>query len=320
MSRSLSVIRMGDPPLNDLAIEISNLVKKFRSTTALDDVSFSIKRGEIFGNIGPDGSGKTTLIKILTTLIKPTSGEVRVLGEDAVKNKKKVRSKIGYLSQSFTLYGDLTVKENIEFFSKIHSIDLSKEQTWYERLLEMTNLHPFMDRLGYNLSGGMKQKLSLLCALSKKPQLMILDEPTSGVDPISRRELWKIFYELWKDGITIALSTPYLDEAERCVRVASLENGKLTACDSPEELKKGIHADIFEVYTDDTLKTNSEIKKVKELSSSRIFGEKLIVYSEAGRFDERSMADLLKTHGIHFKHLQRGELSLEDLFMQHRMD
>ena len=302
--------------MSDLAIELKNLVKKFHSTTALNNVSFSVKNGEIFGIIGPDGAGKTTLIRILTTLIRPTSGEVMVLGEDAIRNKKRVRSKIGYLSQSFTLYGDLTVGENIEFFSRIHSIDLQKESTWYQRLLEMTGLHPFMNRLGYNLSGGMKQKLSLLCALAKKPQLMILDEPTSGVDPISRRELWKIFYELWKDGITIVLSTPYLDEAERCARVAALVEGELSACDSPEELKKRIHVDSFQIYSENTLKTCSDLKKISEVTRSRIFGEKVIAYTEEGKFSLTALDALLRQRGIDFKHLERGELSLEDLFMQ----
>ncbi len=311
---------MSDPSLNEIAVEVRDLVQKFRTTTALDTISFSIGRNEIFGVIGPDGAGKTTLLKILTTLIKPTAGKVLVLGEDIIKDKRKVRSKIGYLSQSFTLYGDLTVSENIEFFARIHSIDLSKESAWYERLLEMTALSPFMDRLGYDLSGGMKQKLSLLCALAKKPELMVLDEPTSGVDPISRRELWKIFYELWKEGITIVLSTPYLDEAERCTRVAVLVDGKLIVCDAPEALKKEIPLDLFEIYVDDTIEAHSRIKKIENISNSRIVGRKILIYARRGRFDEKSMDDLLKAAGVSFEYLGRGELSLEDMFMQWKSD
>lgn len=297
-------------------IEISNLSKTFGKTCALRDVSFSIKKGEIFGIIGPDGAGKTTLIKILSTLISPSAGKVEILGVDALKNKEQVRPKIGYLSQGFSLYGELTVEENIEFFSSIHSASLEEEKEWYEKLLTMTALQPFMNRRAQDLSGGMKQKLSLLCALAKRPEILILDEPTSGVDPISRRELWKIFYDLWKREITIIISTPYLDEAERCTRVAALIDGKLIACETPEHLKGKLPFDIFEIYADQIPDIYAKIRNMKIFLMVKVLGEKVVVYAEKGKTEEKRLQTLLRENDIAFKGIERGSASLEDFFME----
>ncbi len=287
----------------------------FGKSIVLQEVSFSVKKGEIFGIIGPDGSGKTTLIKILSTLIAPSSGGVNILGIDALKDKERVRPRIGYLSQGFSLYGDLTVQENIEFFSSIHAINLQEEREWYERLLSMTALQPFMNRRAQNLSGGMKQKLSLLCALAKRPEVLILDEPTSGVDPISRRELWKIFYDLWKREITIIISTPYLDEAERCNSIAALSDGKLIACETPEHLKARFPFDIFEIYAEQILENYTNIKNMKIFPMVKVLGEKIVIYVDKGKREEKWLQNLLEEHGVAFKGIMKGSTSLEDFFM-----
>ena len=217
------------------AIELSGVTKRYGSTQALDAVTLQVRRGEMFGLIGSDGAGKTTAIRLMCGLLRADAGDIRVLGHDPVREHRRMTERVGYLSQRSSLYGDLTVDENIAFFAEIHGV------THYERrrdqLLGMTQLTPFRTRLADRLSGGMKQKLALACTLVHEPELILLDEPTTGVDPISRREFWKLLSEFLAAGITIVMSTPYLDEAERCGRVALLHDGRLLACDEPASLR-----------------------------------------------------------------------------------
>jgi ABC-2 type transport system ATP-binding protein len=217
------------------AIQFTNVSKKYAKAKALDAVTVDVQRGEMFGLIGSDGAGKTTAIRLMCGLLHPDGGSVRVLDLDPVKQHRALTEQVGYLSQRFSLYGDLSIDENIAFFAEIHGVSNYHERR--DQLLAMTQLTPFRARLADKLSGGMKQKLALACTLVHEPQLILLDEPTTGVDPVSRREFWKLLSEFLSHGITILMSTPYLDEAERCSRVALLHEGRLLACDEPSRLR-----------------------------------------------------------------------------------
>jgi ABC-2 type transport system ATP-binding protein len=230
------------------AVEFRAVTKRYGSVEALKGVSFRVNRGEMFGLIGPDGAGKTTTIRLLCGLLHNDAGEVRVLGHDPVKAHRAITAAVGYLSQRFSLYGDLSIDENIAFFAEIHGVrDFEARRN---RLLEITQLTPFRARLADRLSGGMKQKLALACTLVHEPQLIVLDEPTTGVDPVSRREFWKLLSQFLESGITILMSTPYLDEAERCHRIAMLHEGRVLALDEPGRLRQSLPGRWFEVVVD----------------------------------------------------------------------
>ena len=217
------------------AIEFSGVTMRYGATQALNAVTLHVQRGELFGLIGSDGAGKTTAIRLMCGLLRAGSGDIRVLGHDPVRDHRRLTERVGYLSQRFSLYGDLTIDENIAFFAEIHGVRHYERRR--EQLLAMTQLTSFRDRLAERLSGGMKQKLALACTLVHEPELILLDEPTTGVDPVSRREFWKLLSEFLSAGVTVLMSTPYLDEAERCTRVALLHDGRLLACDEPSSLR-----------------------------------------------------------------------------------
>jgi ABC-2 type transport system ATP-binding protein len=217
------------------AIELTQVEKRFGAVQALSGLTLDVQRGEMFGLIGPDGAGKTTAIRLMCGLLHADAGSVRALGVDPVKKRRAIAEGVGYLSQRFSLYGDLTIDENIAFFAEIHGVRDYRQRR--DRLLEMTRLTPFRGRRADRLSGGMKQKLALACTLVHEPQLILLDEPTTGVDPVSRREFWKLLSEALGDGITILMSTPYLDEAERCTRIALVHEGRTLALDEPGRLR-----------------------------------------------------------------------------------
>src|SRR5437870_2840222 len=210
--------------MTDLALEVHKLSKHFGEIKAVEQLDLSVEQGELFAIVGPDGAGKTTTIRLLTGILQPTEGEGTILGLNLRKDIEKIKLQIGYLSQRFSLYPDLSVDENIEFFAEIHEVHDYKPRR--DELLEFTRLTPFRDRLADKLSGGMKQKLALAATLIHKPKIIFLDEPTTGVDPVSRRDFWKILSALLEQGITIVMSTPYLDEAERCTRIALMNHGK----------------------------------------------------------------------------------------------
>src|SRR5688572_12617614 len=218
------------------AIDLRGVSKRYGRTTALDSVSLNVQRGEMFGLIGADGAGKTTAIRVMCGLLHADGGAVRVLGRDPVKDHRALTQQVGYLSQRFSLYGDLSIDENIAFFAEIHGVrDYGRRR---DQLLAMTQLTPFRARLADKLSGGMKQKLALACTLVHEPELILLDEPTTGVDPVSRREFWKLLSEFLSHGITILMSTPYMDEAERCTRIAMLHEGRVLESGDPSRLRE----------------------------------------------------------------------------------
>lgn len=218
------------------AVECEGLTKRFGEHVAVDGLTLSIDRGEVFGLIGPDGAGKTTTMRMLTGIMEATSGSARVLGYDTRREAQAIQERIGYVSQRFSLYGDLTVDENIEFFADLFQVPPDERPGRSRRLLEASRMAAFTDRRAQNLSGGMKQKLALTCALIHTPEVLFLDEPTTGVDPVSRREFWDILYGLVSQGMTLVVSTPFMDEAERCDRVAFLHQGRILACDTPDAI------------------------------------------------------------------------------------
>jgi len=270
-------------PPSDAAVAFSGVTKRYGSVVALSGVSLAIRRGEMFGLIGADGAGKTTLIRLLCGLLHPESGEVRVLGFDPIAQRGEVTARVGYLSQRFSLYGDLTVDENVEFFAEIHGVrDYAARR---DQLLELIQLAPFRTRLAERLSGGMKQKLALACTLIHQPDLIVLDEPTTGVDPVSRREFWKLLSEFLAQGITIVMSTPYMDEAERCGRVALLHEGALLAVDEPGRLRDGVEGQMVELLLPNSADAATRVRDLPFVSDAQVFGERLHVTLEGGGDD-----------------------------------
>src|SRR3954447_267771 len=227
------------------AMSFDRVSRRYGTTVALDGLSFAVAAGEMFGLIGPDGAGKTTSIRLACGLLRADAGSVRVLGRDPIKEHRAITADVGYLSQRFSLYGDLTIDENIGFFAEIHGV--KRYGATRDRLLDMTQLTRFRARRADRLSGGMKQKLALACTLVHEPRVLLLDEPTTGVDPVSRREFWKLLSEFLSHGLTIVMSTPYLDEAERCGRVALLHDGRLLAIDRPAVLQSRLEGQLLEV-------------------------------------------------------------------------
>jgi drug efflux transport system ATP-binding protein len=255
-----------------IAVAFDRIVKRYGAVTALDEVSFEVRRGEMFGVIGPDGAGKTTAIRLMCGLLHADGGTVRIFGRDPVREHRETTGVVGYLSQRFSLYGDLSIDENVAFFAEIHGMrDYAGRR---ERLLEITQLAPFRDRLADRLSGGMKQKLALACTLVHEPDLIVLDEPTTGVDPVSRREFWKLLSEFLSHGITIVMSTPYLDEAERCSRVALVHEGRLLAVDEPAALRASLGGVLLEVMADRPERIADVVRAWRADADVRMFGER----------------------------------------------
>ncbi|HMQ56837.1 MAG TPA: ABC transporter ATP-binding protein [Anaerolineae bacterium] len=232
---------------NSLIIQTEKLSRSFGRVVAVDQLDLEIKTGEIFGLVGPDGAGKTTIIRLLAAIMNPTAGRARVAGYDTVKQAEAIKSHIGYMAQEFSLYGDLSVQENMEFFADVFNVRGQDRRARIERLLAFAGLTEFTGRRGAKLSGGMKKKLGLACALVHQPDLLLLDEPTTGVDPVSRREFWDILTNLRLQGTTILVSTPYMDEAERCSRVGLIYQGRLIVADPPARIKQRVAGELIEL-------------------------------------------------------------------------
>jgi ABC-2 type transport system ATP-binding protein len=235
-------------------IETHDLTRRFGSRIAVDHLNLTVEQGEIFGLVGPDGAGKTTTMRMLCSLVDPSEGSARVAGHDVVREPQAVKDRIGYMAQRFGLYLDLSVQENMNFYADLFGIIGSERAALTAQLLHMTRMEPFRERQAGRLSGGMKQKLALMCTLLHRPQILFLDEPTNGVDPVSRRDFWTILYQLLKEGITILMTTAYLDEAERCNRVGLMYRGKLIRCDAPEALKRDAGAANLEAVFIETVR------------------------------------------------------------------
>ncbi len=293
-------------------IKLVNLKKSYEKIVAVNDISLSVEEGEMFGLVGPDGAGKTTTIRILCGLLRADSGSVEVLGSELKKKKKEIQNQIGYLSQKFSLYGDLSVDENIEFFADIHNVKDYKGRR--DELLAFTRLTPFRDRLAEKLSGGMKQKLALACSLIHKPKILFLDEPTTGVDPVSRRDFWKILSDLKKEGITILMTTPYLDEAERCNRVALMNKGEIIAVDTPQTIKASINKQVIEIISDNIKKTYSLLKE-KYGADVQIFGDRINVIIDVADTALDEIKSILKKSNLALLSYRIITPSLENVFI-----
>ena len=295
------------------AIDIKNVQKKFDRVAAVDDLSLEVRKGEMFALVGPDGAGKTTVIRMLCGITHPTEGSIRVLGFDAVKDSAQVKKRIGYLSQKFSLYGDLTIDENIEFFAEIHGVGDYRARR--NELLEFTRLTPFRARLADKLSGGMKQKLALACTLIHTPEVLLLDEPTTGVDPVSRRDFWKVLANLLRTGMTIVLTTPYLDEAERCNRVTMMSAGRNLMTDTPAALKKVMKGDVVEIVCGDVRGSFSRVRSLPLVKEAQAFGDRLNVLVENAGRDVPSILGSMTRERIDVQSWRVVPPSLENVFI-----
>jgi len=295
------------------AITLDRVVKRYGHTTAVNELSLAVERGEMFGLIGPDGAGKTTTIRLVCGLLPADSGSVRVMELDPVREHRRLTGSVGYLSQRFSLYGDLSIDENIAFFAEIHGVRDYRARR--DRLLEMTQLAPFRSRLADRLSGGMKQKLALACTLVHEPALIVLDEPTTGVDPVSRREFWKLLSEFLSQGITIVMATPYLDEAERCTRVALLHEGRLLALDRPDALRATLPGALFEVIVADHRRAPDVLARIPGVAGVQMFGERAHVLMDRADAAADTLAAALTRAGLAAAGVRPLAASLEDVFI-----
>jgi len=302
----------------DLLVEASGLTRRFGEVAAVSDVSFTVRRGEMFGLIGPDGAGKTTTLRMVAGLLGAEAGQVRTCGLDPFRERRKLSGRVGYLSQKFSLYGDLSVDENVAFFAEVHDVrDYASKR---DALIEMVRMTPFRERLAARLSGGMKQKLALVSTLVHTPELLVLDEPTTGVDPVSRRDFWRLLARLQRDGLTILLTTPYLDEAERCTRVALVDHGRVLTLDTPDALRASEPGVLVEVVAEPRREAVAALRAAAGVSEVEVFGERLHAAlpsaaageaaAEAGR-----LADSLRRAGIVVHSSRPATPSLEDVFI-----
>jgi ABC-2 type transport system ATP-binding protein len=300
--------------MNETVIRTSGLTRSFGSNVAVDHLDLEVNRGELFGLVGPDGAGKTTTIRLLTSVMAPTSGEGYVAGHSIINEGESIKEKIGYMSQRFGLYEDLTVMENILFYADIYDVPARERPSRIERLLSFSNLTPFKDRLAGKLSGGMKQKLGLACALIHTPEVLFLDEPTNGVDPVSRRDFWKILYELLKENVTIFVSTSYLDEAERCSRIGLMYKGKLLVRDEPMNIKRSLAKPMFEIWLDNPRAAAAVIRGSSGVENVNVYGDRIhaLLGNEA---DIAPVIQRLKDAEVDIRDYREVLPSIEDVFI-----
>lgn len=295
-------------------VNVHNIVKRYEHNIAVDDVSFQVQEGEIFGLIGPDGAGKTSLFRVLTTLLLPDGGNATVLGYDVVKDYRQIRNRVGYMPGKFSLYQDLSVIENLTFFATLF-------KTSMEENLDLINdiyvqIEPFKDRRAGKLSGGMKQKLALCCALIHKPEVLFLDEPTTGVDVVSRKEFWEMLGKLRLQGITIMVSTPYMDEANQCDRIALMQKGKIMSIDTPARIIRQFPKAIFAVKVEHIYRLSKCLENDPEIESCFIFGEYLHVTLNSNTEDVSTMKNIVSKYYFEVLELNLIMPSIEDTFIR----
>ena len=296
-----------------MIISVNHISKSYKIVKALQDISFEVKPGEIFGLIGPDGAGKTTLFRILTTLLIADTGHATVAGNDVIKDYKTIRNCVGYMPGKFSLYQDLTVEENLEFFATIFGTTIKENYHLIEDIY--VQIEPFKDRRAGKLSGGMKQKLALCCALIHKPTVLFLDEPTTGVDPVSRKEFWDMLKRLQQTGISILVSTPYMDEAALCDRIAFIQDGKILEIGTPKDIVKHFKKKIYNVTSDDMYKLIDSLKIFEHTHSAYPFGE-FVHYTDArDDFDINELHKYLEDKGLHQITIENTNPTIEDTFM-----
>ena len=298
-----------------VSIQTTHLTKTFGKITAVRGLDLEVNAGEIFGLVGPDASGKTTTIRMLCGILPPDEGQATVAGCDIRKQAEALKEKVGYLPQRFGLYGDLTVLENIHFYADLYRVSKKGRPERIERLLRFANLDPFKQRRAQDLSGGMKQKLGLICALIHTPQVLFLDEPTTGVDPLSRRDFWIILHDLLKEGVTIFFSTSYLDEAERCNRVALIDQGELLITGTPASVKDRVGGTLLELRTEENQRCMKVLEGAASFRSIVLSGDKIHLLVDDAEQAEKVIREVLGSRDVAITELFRGRPSLEDAFI-----
>ena len=299
------------------AISVSDLTRRFGDLVAVDRLTFSVKRGELFGLVGPDGAGKTTALRMLAGVLRPTSGDAIMNGISVVQDPERVKHEIAYMSQRFGLYTDLTVLENLQFYADLYEVPQAARAARLERLFQFSNLGPFKDRLAGQLSGGMRQKLGLSCALVHQPEILLLDEPTFGVDPISRRDLWLIVHDMVAQGVTAIISTAYMDEAERFDRVALLQQGRVLAVDSPERLQRALSGEVIMVRVEKVREARNLVGGLSMVRQAAVFGDRLHVTVESADRDGPAVEAALREAGLPVLERQVVLPSMEDVFIDY---
>ena len=302
-------------PKRDLVIETENLTRAFKNVVAVDGLNLSVQRGEIFGLVGPDGAGKTTTIRLLVAIMDPTDGQARVFGYDTVQQPEPIKRRIGYMAQRFNLYGDLSVLENLNFFADVFEVRGKVRQERIERLLRFARLTEFRDRRAAHLSGGMQKKLALACTLIHTPEIIFLDEPTTGVDPVSRREFWDILTELHLQGVTLLVSTPYMDEAERCSRVGLMYQGRMIVCDTPERVKALTEGELIALRPSDVRRAREVLAGLEGILEMQTFGDQLRIFvRDADQVITQGQA-ALAAQGIEMLDVRRTRPRMEEAFI-----
>lgn len=306
-------IREGEAPPDPKVIDVRDLARSFNGNPAVAGLDLTVRRGEMFGLVGPDGAGKSTTIRLLCGILKPTGGNGQVLGFDLRREPERIKAHIGYLSQNFTLYGDLTVDENLEFFADLHGVNRFTERR--NELLEFTRLTPFRGRLAEALSGGMKKKLALACTLIHTPELIFLDEPSTGVDPVSRGEFWNILSGILEQGVTIFMTTPYLDEAERCHRISLLHRGQVVRTGTPDAVKAALPGKVFSLTCPSPADAYHSLRDRWSSTQLLLLGDRVHFWGPQGETDAVTCVTWLNDHGLGPAHAVATEPSLEDAFV-----
>ncbi len=297
-----------------MSITLKHISKSYGNLKAVDDISFDVKEGELFGLIGPDGAGKTTIFRILTTLLIADKGKATVAGYDVINNYKDIRNHVGYMPGRFSLYQDLTVAENLEFFATIFGTTIEEN---YDLIKDIyIQIEPFKTRRAGKLSGGMKQKLALSCALIHKPKVLFLDEPTTGVDPVSRKEFWEMLKRLQQKGITILVSTPYMDEAALCDRIALIQDGKILEIDTPQEIIRRYPKKIYDIKADKMYELILYLNEYEYNHSMYPFGEFVHYTDKRENFNPTELVQFLENKGLKNIIIQPTETTIEDTFME----
>jgi ABC-2 type transport system ATP-binding protein len=300
---------------NSPIIETNRLTRTFKAATAVDELTLSITPGELFGLVGPDGAGKTTTLRLLAGLLDVSDGEATILGFDLKSQPESIKPHVGYMAQQFSLYGELSVLENLYFFAELFDVSKQEQHERTERLLGFAGLTEFTDRWASKLSGGMQKKLALACTLIHQPEILLLDEPTTGVDPVSRREFWNILTELHVQGTTIIVSTPYMDEADRCSRVGLMYAGKLVECDTPQNIRGKLERDVVQIQAEDWQKTLDTVADLEGVSEAQTYGEAVNLLVDNGKKRLPQIEDVLKKSKVGYRSIRIAPPRMEEAFI-----
>ena len=296
-------------------IETNRLTRDFKTVRAVNELTLSIASGELFGLVGPDGAGKTTTLRLLAGLLDITEGEATILGFDLKSKAEDIKPHVGYMAQQFSLYGELSVLENLQFFAELFDVSSQDQRERTERLLSFAGLTEFKNRRAANLSGGMQKKLALACTLIHEPEILLLDEPTTGVDPVSRREFWNILTELHLRGTTIMVSTPYMDEADRCSRVGLMYAGKLIECDTPLNIRNMVEGEIIELQAEDWQKTLETVSGLTGVHEAQTYGESIHLLVDSGKRRLPEIEKILKHSGLGYRSIRVAPMQMEEAFI-----